>query len=203
MTPNELEQRLEQLSASQVERVRVAAASAEEGLITAEELAVVVTTLLLVGNARGYALGAAVAIARIERVTGVPEILPAPPEPVQHDEEERIRRAVEKILDEAEEARAMRLERIADGEPKQAATRGSGDVVKRSRSVTGWTRGLDSDPCELCTWWWREGRVWQPDHPMPKHPGCTCEQVPVVDVTTTNFQTEKQAAARADERRSA
>lgn len=72
-------------------------------------------------------------------------------------------------------ARLARLSRAAVAraaqDARQAALQGSG-------LVEGWTRGVDSTSCQLCVWWWRNGRVWPKEHHMPRHPGCTCVQVP-------------------------
>ena len=88
---------------------------------------------------------------------------------------------------------ADRLDRLARNEPVQAATHGAEQAMAEDDRVSGWTRGLEAEACELCRWWWRNGRVWQPDHPMPRHTGCVCHPVPVVDVSTDNAQTRKQA----------
>ena len=45
--------------------------------------------------------------------------------------------------------------------------------------VEGWTRAMDAAPCQLCRWWWREGRVWPKNHPFQTHTGCACVPRPV------------------------
>lgn len=75
---------------------------------------------------------------------------------------------------------AMRLERLSRSVVAEAGQRGRTSALRSSKLVEGWTRGLDSDSCQLCGWWSRDGRVWPKDHHMPTHPGCTCVQVPVI-----------------------
>lgn len=73
---------------------------------------------------------------------------------------------------------ATRLSRLARGAVARGAQDAREATLQRSELVTGWTRGVDSTSCQLCVWWWREGRVWPKSHHMPRHPGCTCVQVP-------------------------
>lgn len=73
----------------------------------------------------------------------------------------------------------MQLGRLALNAPLQAAQTAYGDAIAAS-GARGWVRQLEADPCQLCRWWWREGRVWPTDHPMPTHPGCDCVARPVI-----------------------
>jgi len=47
-------------------------------------------------------------------------------------------------------------------------------------TVAGYTRGLDTDPCELCVWLWRDGFVYPRGQAMYRHPGCSCVPIPVL-----------------------
>lgn len=76
------------------------------------------------------------------------------------------------------EQAATRLARLARGAVARGAQDARESTMQRSELVEGWTRGVDSTSCQLCVWWWREGRVWPKTHHMPRHPGCTCVQVP-------------------------
>lgn len=76
------------------------------------------------------------------------------------------------------EQAATRLARLARGAVARAAQDAREDTLQSSELVQGWTRGVDSTSCQLCVWWWRNGRVWPKEHHMPRHPGCTCVQVP-------------------------
>ena len=95
----------------------------------------------------------------------------------------------------------MQIERLVRGEITQAAQDAYGDTMRSIPEVEGWVRGLDSGACELCHWWWREGRVFHPTTPLQRHTGCMCHQVPTIK-KTRNFQTEKQADRAAGLRRS-
>lgn len=197
---NDIEEALGRISAQQVQKVSAAFAAFDDGDLTEAEFTAVVVNVVGLGNRRGYILGAAVARALIEAEAQVAELVDMPRTPgVVRPEEDRLAQAVATIL-ASDQDTLMQLQRLADNEPKQAAADGSGDVIKGSRRVKGWTRSLDSGACQLCRWWWREGRVWQADHPMPRHPGCTCSQKPVL-TKTDNYQTARQAAERTRERR--
>src|SRR5690625_6970662 len=75
--------------------------------------------------------------------------------------------------------------------------------------ATGWTRLLDAEGCELCDWWARDGRVWPKRHPMPRHKGCKCQQLPAYDgeATSTEYtrklERREQAIANRDRRSAA
>ena len=88
----------------------------------------------------------------------------------------RFDRAVSTILDGAAEAAAMRLGRLALSEAVDSARAVCAEYMRGTRQVSGWVRQLDSDPCELCTHWSWNGRVWPADHSMPTHKGCACAQ---------------------------
>lgn len=76
------------------------------------------------------------------------------------------------------ENHAGRLSQLVRSVVAQAGQEARGAAVRSSPLISGWSRGLDSKSCQLCRWWWREGRVWPKSHHMPRHPGCTCVQVP-------------------------
>lgn len=179
---NRLEEALTALSAAQVDRIRAVFASFTEGLLTSTEFVVMAVNIILTGNARGYALGASVARSTIERQTGQVEITPQVVR-LHHLDEDRITQALETILDSDLDT-AMQLVRLADNEPKAAATNGSHDVIKASESVTGWVRTIEVDACELCVWLRKEhlrpgGYIYPSTKPMHRHTGCMCEQTPV------------------------
>lgn len=104
------------------------------------------------------------------------------------------------------EQMATRLARLSRGAVARGAQDARESTMQRSELVEGWTRGVDSTSCQLCVWWWREGRVWPKSHHMPRHPGCTCVQVPkLVDnlqgVSTAAYN--ESAERRALDRRGA
>ena len=72
------------------------------------------------------------------------------------------------------------IARLARAETFTAGQSAYSDGIASSPHTKGWIRGLEPDACQLCRWWWREGRVWPKAHPMPTHKGCTCSPIPVV-----------------------
>lgn len=89
---------------------------------------------------------------------------------------------------------AMRLERLAENMPVEIVQDIFGKSMAKDERAQGWIRGLEPDACELCTWWWKEGRIWPKEHPMPTHPGCRCQQIP--EYSTEIAETAKSRAAR-------
>jgi hypothetical protein len=84
---------------------------------------------------------------------------------------------------------AMRLERMARAEPLEATQVATIDAIQQQELVEGWTRQMDADPCQLCQWWWREGRIWPKEHPFQSHKGCNCQPKIVVaeHIESTQF----------------
>ena len=108
----------------------------------------------------------------------------APPAPVTAEppaymlDPKRVRRAVSTILSDPERA-PQRLERLAMNEPIQTAT-STFQTAGREAGAKRWVRGLDADPCQLCRWWHRDGQSWPMSHTMPRHKGCACIPLPVI-----------------------
>ena len=144
----------------------------------------------LVDQARAQGSAKAVQILRgyVESALDGPVVVSPtmPPEYFQ-----RLTKALTTILGSDKDTR-MQIERLVRGEITQAAQDAYADSMKNIPEVEGWVRGLDSGACELCRWWWREGRVFRPEHRMPTHTGCLCHPVPTVR-KTRNFQTDRQA----------
>lgn len=69
----------------------------------------------------------------------------------------------------------MRLTRLSRAEPFKAAQTAVHAAMQEQTLVEGWTRQMDADPCQLCRWWSRNGRVWPKQHPFQSHTGCNCQ----------------------------
>ena len=110
-----------------------------------------------------YLLSPATAVGAVERDTAV------------------LAAVVAGVLDDEQGADATpaRLGRLARSEPLYAAQEATQGALIAEPVIVGWTRDLEGDACQLCRWWWREGRVWSPEHRMPTHKGCACSQLPV------------------------
>lgn len=122
--------------------------------------------------------------------------------------ESKISQAIETILDGDPETRQQRLERLSYVMPIDEAQQAWQTALQGDDLAVGWTRGLDSNGCELCEWWSREGRIWPKRHPMPRHNGCKCQQIPAyignVEHTEITRAIERRESAIANrDRRSA
>lgn len=87
-----------------------------------------------------------------------------------------------------------RIARLARAEPLEAAQQATHEAMQQQPLVEGWIRQMDADPCQLCRWWWREGRVWPKAHPMPRHTGCNCQPKVVVAQFIKSTQFTRQLA---------
>lgn len=163
-------------------------ADVEAGRITVDEFTELAVQLVEISNARGRVAAEAAFRSWAEQVTAQPEGVAITATP-RTAEAERLTKAVNTITNAtASVDTVMQLERLARNEPVQAATDAMTEAMSGSELVSGWRRGLEPGACQLCVWWWREGRVWRANHPMPRHTGCTCTQIPVHNERTANYQ---------------
>lgn len=84
------------------------------------------------------------------------------------------------VVAETSEVPEAIVARLARAETFNAGQNAYTEGIATSKATRGWIRGISPNCCQLCRWWWREGRVWPKDHPMPTHKGCTCSPIPVV-----------------------
>ena len=91
----------------------------------------------------------------------------------------KIQQSLETILDGDQDQIEQRLERLGTTLPIDETQAGYASQLQADDLATGWTRLLDAEGCELCEWWARDGRTWPKRHPMPRHKGCKCQQLPV------------------------
>ncbi len=94
-----------------------------------------------------------------------------------------------------------RVERLARNEPIDAAGRTFSEAVSRSPHVSGYTRQLEPDACELCQWLYKGGFVYPADQPMHQHPGCRCHPSPVGDAIGTTIPTTDKAKRPSKQRK--
>jgi hypothetical protein len=190
-TVEDYQAQTEQLSADTVAQVLVVYAAFQAGQITQAEAEAIIATIVNQANAVALSLADVALAVQIEVATG----LVTPPVGVLPvDSTDRLVKAVNTILvdqpvvepeqPEPEPDRPdpaeMRLERLARAEPLEASQDGSLEAMQEQPRVEGWTRQMDADPCQLCEWWWREGRIWPKEHPFQKHKGCNCQPKIVV-----------------------
>lgn len=172
----------------------------EAGQITQGTFITALADVTVQARAQGATYAVAVLRDYVETALEAPvAISPAMPDP----DIKRLEQAVATILGSDKDTR-MQVVRLVTGETVDAAQKAYGDTMAGLKMVKGWTRGLDADPCELCVWWARDGRVFRPQHTMARHTGCTCHPVPTIE-KTANYQSDKQAiyASRTNARREA
>lgn len=117
-----------------------------------------------------------------ELMAALGEPVPATGITMPAGEPARLAKAAGTVLVVAEESDVPQaiVARLARCEPLAAAADTYTDVMIRSGRTRGWTRHISSGACQLCRWWWRDGRVWPAEHPFQHHKGCTCSPKPVV-----------------------
>jgi hypothetical protein len=169
--------RTEALAGASAARVLAVYAAYQAGQLAADQAAELISGVVNLANAGAVSLADMFIAAQIEELAGVPTpVTGAAPT----DEHERLLEAVHTILSEQpadpdEPGQAQtRLERLARSEPLETAQRAATEAMQEQPLVQGWTRAMDSDPCPLCVYWWREGRIWPKIHPFQGHKGCNC-----------------------------
>lgn len=172
---HELAVRLSELSHRTARQVLAVLEQVAAGVVELDAVPELVAILSELGATQAAALTTSELAADLSAAMRRPVVLP---EPVVNLQPGAVQAAAGTILAGPADQHADRLARLARSavaragqDARQAAIRGSG-------LVEGWTRGVDSTSCQLCVWWWRGGRVWPKTHHMPRHPGCTCVQVP-------------------------
>lgn len=178
---NHIEAMLDRLTSRQVAKIDQAVDALEANRISEQEFTSIVTTVLLVGNAKGYALGAALARSLIEAKVGRVQVTPT--ESGAHLDVDRLAGALATVLATDGDLR-MRLKRLATNEPQQAAADGQQDVIFESVWVDGYERDVESSACDLCLWWAAESHKFKSTARFPRHPECRCSMIPVVKETS-------------------
>ena len=108
----------------------------------------------------------------------------------------KIQQSLETILDGNKDQIEQRLERLGTTLPIDETQAGYAAQLQADDLATGWTRLLDAEGCELCEWWSRDGRVWPKRHPMPRHKGCKCQQLPAYDGEATSTEYTRKLERR-------
>jgi hypothetical protein len=170
--------------------------------VLAGQITVAAAGLLIVGainraNAEAVSLADVFLSVQIEMATGEP----APSTGVApRDDSDRLLKAFETIVDDSadDDEVLTRLDRLARSEPLETSQRAATEAMQAQPLVEGWTRAMDSDPCQLCRWWWREGRIWPKEHPFQSHKGCNCQAKVVLaqEIQSTGFTRRLERNAR-------
>jgi hypothetical protein len=146
------------------------------GAMDADTAVLVIAGIVNRANAAAAALADVWLVAQIEAQSGIATTAAGL---IALDDSERLVKAVTTILDEPDSI-DTRLDRLARAEPLEAAHQATTEAIKAQPLVEGWTRAMDADPCQLCRWWWREGRIWPKEHRFQRHKGCNCQPRVVV-----------------------
>lgn len=168
------------LADSNDQRVQNVYARLIAGELTEDQAAAMIAGLTAQANSWAAALADLSLAATIMLAVGVPVaaagILPPAGDTMRLH---KAARTVLQVAGDSEVPEAI-VARLARAEPLETAARAYSEAMDRSPYVQGWVRQISANACQLCTWWWREGRVWPAAHPMPSHKGCTCTPKPVV-----------------------
>ncbi len=170
---------LKGLAADTEQAVLAAYRSFVEGLIDHDDAVRIIATVIAQANGRARVL-ADMAIAT-DLMVQLQEVLPPAGVPVP-DDTVRLTKAASTVLvtAEASDVPEKIVARLARSEPLEAAADAYSDAMVRSGRTKGWIRQMSAGACQLCRWWWREGRVWPAEHPFQHHKGCTCTPKPVI-----------------------
>lgn len=171
----ELAVRLGELSHRTARQVLAVLEQVAAGLVEPDAVPELVAILAELGATQAAALTTGELAADLAVAAGHPVVLP---EPVVNLDPGAVRDAAATILAGPAERHADRLARLARSSVARAGQDAREAGIRGSELVEGYVRGIDSTSCQLCVWWWRTGRVWPKNHHMPRHPGCTCLQIP-------------------------
>lgn len=151
-----------------------------QGLIDRETAVTIIADLLGAANSQAAALADVALAAQLMVDVQQPVATAGIVRPIS--DTERLAKAAGTLLTvaDASDVPEAIVARIARAEPYEASQRAFTEAVEKSGLTRGWIRGLEPDACQLCRWWWRDGRVWPKGHRMPTHTGCACTPIPVV-----------------------
>ena len=156
------------------------------GDLSAAEAAALMAAAIAQANSRAYALAdvALAATIMVDTATPVPVVGVLP----RADDLDRLLKAATTVLDVAHDSEVPEaiISRLARSEPLESAASAYSEAMQQQPLVEGWVRNMDSDPCQLCRWWWREGRIWPKEHPFQRHKGCSCTPRPVLALPSTS-----------------
>lgn len=190
------------VAATAVTQAALVYAALQAGTVTGAEAVGLIAATVNAANAAAGGLADLYVAGQVEAVTGVPTptigIVPV-------DDTERLTAAVETVLDKLPEPEMEHdatpiepegvavkqkpeipaaLERLARAEPLAAAQETAVEAMDVQPKVIGWRRQLDAEPCELCRWWYADGRIYRTTTKFQQHPNCNCQPEPVIEGAT-------------------
>ena len=150
-----------------------------QGAISRETLQRLAESMLQVASVQGAAYGQLAYAQYAEAISGqLPQGVARPELAALRYRQGRIAKSVSTVLEYDDDDIEQRLAALGENFPVQVVQESYGYALVEDDNANGWVRGLEPDGCQLCQWWWRDGRVWPKDHAMPTHPGCRCQQLP-------------------------
>jgi hypothetical protein len=194
------EDTLDQISQQSQQQVQQAWANYQAGQLTQAEFEQVTAQAIAASNSRAatladLSLAAAIATemaTQFPQVDATSTLTTSGLTPDSGEELTRLTKGVHTLLEasKAGDDVTARLTRFAASEPLETAQRTYQQSIKKHPALNGWQRHLSTDACELCVWWWREGRVWPKDHYFQSHKGCKCTPKPFLNakyIRSTQF----------------
>lgn len=180
----------------------------EAGLIDSDTFIEVASELLQHINERSAVFGQA-SYAQVRAILlDTAAELPATVTPSASTSSGALSQSLQTILEGDSDKIVGRLERLGYVLPIESTQDSYSAALADDSLVEGWQRGLNSDACQLCRWWSRDGRIWPKVQPFQTHKGCKCQQVPKValseDVPVTALERKikrrEEAIANRDRR---
>lgn len=162
------------------ERQVVAAYNAyRAGALSRDECIRYIASAISVSNGQAHALANLAYAAEVMAQLGTPAAVAATTPP---DDLDRLTKAASTVLEVAAGTAASEavVGRLGRAEPLETAARSYSESMIRDGRTKGWVRQRSANCCQLCEWWWRNGRVWPAEHPFQTHKGCTCTPKPVI-----------------------
>lgn len=152
------------------------------GALSRDEAVHVIASLVAAANGQAVALADLAFAAEVMAQLGVQFPVPTQGAEPGTSDLDRLTKAASTVLDVAEASPVSTaiIARLARSEPLGSAANAYSDSMIRSGKTKGWVRQKSANACQLCTWWWREGRIWPAEHPFQHHKGCTCTPKPVI-----------------------
>jgi len=167
------------LGAATEARVLAAYAAFTDGDLTEEEFVAAVAAIIAKANARAVAVADLSLAATLMLQLGKPvaTLGLTPPK----DDPERLQKAATTLVGllATTPDPLARVARLGRSEPLGSAATAYSAGIRQSRLVTGWTRGVSGNACELCQSLADGGAVFPDSVEMYHHKGCTCTPIPV------------------------
>lgn len=149
------------------------------GQIGRRQLQSMTVGMLEVAGTQGAIYGQLAYAEYAAAMTGeAPPVIATAQQAVQHNQRTIAAKSIDTVMSGPDNELAGRLLQVGENLPVQAVQNSYAESLRADSRVEGWERGLEPDGCQLCVWWWRNGRVWPKVHPMPTHTGCRCQQIP-------------------------